>query len=121
MDSIPHIGPPPPPAATPPAATPCAAAMPAAAAAAAPAAAATSPDIDLSSEEGKYNAIDLLAGSVAVLIPGSTTTHTKVNVAAAFGRKMSPAWAYFTSQRGYTAAALSSSLFVYGVVYTYTQ
>ena len=35
-------------------------------------------------------------GGVSSSIPGSTTTHTKVNVAAAFGQKMSPAWAYFT-------------------------
>ena len=96
MASVPKGGPPPPPAAAPAAATPGAAATPAAAAPVAAPAAAITPAIDLSSEEGKDNASDLLAGSVAVFIPGSTTTHTKVNVAAAFGQKMSPAWAYFT-------------------------
>ena len=32
----------------------------------------------------------------AFLIPGSTSTHIKVNVAATFGQKMSSVWAYFT-------------------------
>ena len=32
----------------------------------------------------------------AVLIPGSTSAHMKVNVAATFSQKMSPIWAYFT-------------------------
>ena len=34
--------------------------------------------------------------AAAVLIPGSTSTHMKVNVAATFCQKMSPVWAYFT-------------------------
>ena len=42
----------------------------------------------------------LAAGSHAtaarVLIPGSTSTHMKVNVGASFGQKISPIWAYFT-------------------------
>ena len=42
----------------------------------------------------------LAAGSHAtaarVLIPGSTSTHMKVNVVATFGQKISPIWAYFT-------------------------
>ena len=44
--------------------------------------------------------IDRLAGAshatTAVLIPGSTTTHKKVNVATTFGQKMSHTWAIFT-------------------------
>ena len=45
---------------------------------------------------------DILAAAshstaAAVLIPGSTSTHMKVNVAATFGQKMSPVWAYFTT------------------------
>ena len=32
----------------------------------------------------------------AVVIPGSTSTHMKVNVDATFGQKMSPIWTYFT-------------------------
>ena len=36
------------------------------------------------------------ATAAAVLIPGSTLTHMKVNVAATFGQKMSPVWACFT-------------------------
>ena len=36
------------------------------------------------------------ATSAAVLIPGSTSTNIKVNVAATFGRKMSPVWAHLT-------------------------
>ena len=31
-----------------------------------------------------------------VIIPGSTATHSKMNVDAKFGQKMSPVWAYFT-------------------------
>ena len=74
---------------------PAAAAVPTAATkAAAIPAAVTTRAIDLPSEECKDNASDLLAGAsdatAAVLIPGSTTTHTKVNVAAIFGQKMSP-------------------------------
>ena len=34
--------------------------------------------------------------AAAVLIPGSTSAHMKVNVAATFGQKISPVWAYFT-------------------------
>ena len=48
---------------------------------------------------GTKYASDLPAGgshaTAAVLSPGSTTTHTKVNVTATFGQKMSPVWAYF--------------------------
>ena len=62
-------------------------------------AAATPPAIGLSSEKSNDSASDRLAGAppvtAAVLIPGSTTTHTKVNVAATFGQKMSPVWANF--------------------------
>ena len=36
------------------------------------------------------------ATALTVLIPGSTSTHMKVKVAATFGRKISPVWAYFT-------------------------
>ena len=36
------------------------------------------------------------ATAAAVLMPGSTSTHMKVNVAATFGQKMSPVWSYFT-------------------------
>ena len=60
----------------------------------------TPPAIDLSSKRSKDNASDRLAGAshatAAVHIPGSTTTHTKVNVAATFGQEMSPVWANFT-------------------------
>ena len=35
------------------------------------------------------------ATAAAVLIPVSTSTHMKVNVAATFSQKMSPIWAYF--------------------------
>ena len=61
--------------------------------------AATTPSI----EARKYNAStssDILAAAcyataaAAVLIPGSISTHMKVNVAATFGQKMSPIWAY---------------------------
>ena len=34
--------------------------------------------------------------AAGVLIPGSTSTHMKVNAAATFGQKMSPIRAYFT-------------------------
>ena len=48
----------------------------------------------------KGSKIDRLAGvshaTAAVLIPGSTTVHTKVNVAATFGQKVAPVWANFT-------------------------
>ena len=37
------------------------------------------------------------ATAAAVLNLGSTSTHLKVNVAATFGQKMSPVWAYFTN------------------------
>ena len=63
-------------------------------------AAATPPAIDLPSERAKYSAGDRLAGAchatAAVLSPGSTTTRTKVNVAATFGQKMSPVWTNLT-------------------------
>ena len=64
-------------------------------------AAVRTPAIDLSSEESKDNTTSGLSAGVshaaaAVLIPGSTTIHTKVNVAATFGQKMSPVWAYST-------------------------
>ena len=36
------------------------------------------------------------ATAAAALIPGSASTHMEVNVAATFGQKMSPVWAYFT-------------------------
>ena len=62
-------------------------------------AAVTTPAVDLSSEENNYNASVLLAGAfhaaAAVLMPGSTTTHTKVNVAVTLGQKMPPVCAYF--------------------------
>ena len=38
-----------------------------------------------------------LPTAAAVLIPGSTSTHTMLNVDATFGQKMSPVWAYFTN------------------------
>ena len=52
----------------------------------------------------KYNvstSSDILAAAshataAAVLIPGSSSTHMKVNVAATFGQTMSPVWVYFT-------------------------
>ena len=64
-------------------------------------AAAPVPAIDLSSEESKDNASDLLAGAShtsaeVLIISGSTATHSKVNVDATFGQEMSPALAYFT-------------------------
>ena len=36
------------------------------------------------------------ATAAAVLTPGSASTHMELNVAATFGQKMSPVWAYFT-------------------------
>ena len=55
----------------------------------------------LSSKGNASTSSDILAaGSHAtaarVLIPGSTSTHMKVNVGATFGQKISPIWAYFT-------------------------
>ena len=56
----------------------------------------------LSSEDNAGTSSGILvaashATAAAVLIPGSTSTHMKkVNVAAIFGQKMSPVWAYFT-------------------------
>ena len=55
----------------------------------------------LSSKDNASTRIDILvpashATAAAVLIPVSTSTHMKVNVAATFGQKMSPVWAYFT-------------------------
>ena len=55
----------------------------------------------LSSTENASTSSDILAAAshataAAVLISGSTSTHMKVNVAATFGQKMSPVWAYFT-------------------------
>ena len=54
-----------------------------------------------SSKDNANTSSDILAEAshataAAVLIPGSTSTHMKVNVAATFGQKMSPVWAYFT-------------------------
>ena len=55
----------------------------------------------LSSKGNASTSSDILAAAShatapAVLIPSSTSTHMKVNVAATFGQKMSPVWAYFT-------------------------
>ena len=55
----------------------------------------------LSSKDNARTSSDFLAAAshattAAVLIPGSTSTHMKVNVAATFGQKMSPIWAYVT-------------------------
>ena len=85
---------------------PSAAAIPAAAAATAAARAAAAPGsaeihAALSSKDNAGTSSDILAAashatSAAVLIPGSTSTHMKVKVAASFGQKMSPVWAYFT-------------------------
>lgn len=76
-------------AAAPAAATPAAFASPSAA---------TSAIIEMSSEESKDYASDLLtppAMAAAVLIPCSTTS-TQMNVAAIFGQKIYPVWAYFS-------------------------
>ena len=59
----------------------------------------------LSSKENASTSSDIVvaashATAAAVLIPGSTSTHMKVNVAATFGHKMSPVWAYFTKLHG---------------------
>ena len=47
----------------------------------------------------RIQAVILAAASdvvtAAVVIPGSTSTHMKVNVAVTFGQKMAPVWAYF--------------------------
>ena len=55
----------------------------------------------LSSKDNAGTSSNILAAAshataAAVLIPVSTSTHMKVNVAATFGQKMSPVWAYFT-------------------------
>ena len=55
----------------------------------------------LSSNDNASTSSDILAAAshataAAVHIPGSTSTHMKVNVAATFGQKVSPVWAYFT-------------------------
>ena len=55
----------------------------------------------LSSKDNASTRGDILAAAshataAAVLIPGSTSTHMKVNVVATFGQKISPIWAYFT-------------------------
>ena len=55
----------------------------------------------LSSKDNASTSNDILAAAshataAAVFISGSTTMHMKVNVAATFDPKMSPAWAYFT-------------------------
>ena len=56
----------------------------------------------LSSKDNASTSSDILAAAshataaARVLIPGSTLTHIKVNVAATFAQKMSPIWAYFT-------------------------
>ena len=43
-----------------------------------------------------FTAASHATAASAALIPGSTSTHIKVNVAATFGQKMSSVWAYFT-------------------------
>ena len=55
----------------------------------------------LSSKDNTSTSSDILAAAsqakaAAVLIPGSTSTHMKVDVAANFGLKMSPVYTYFT-------------------------
>ena len=55
----------------------------------------------LSSKDNASTSSDTLAAgshatAAAVLIPGSASTHMKMNAAATFGQKMSPVWAYFT-------------------------
>ena len=56
----------------------------------------------LSSKDNASTSSDILAAgshattAAAILIPGSTSTHMKVNVAANLGQKMSSVWAYFT-------------------------
>ena len=59
----------------------------------------------LSSKDNASTSSDILAAAshatstaAAVPIPGSTSTHMKVNVAATFVQKMSPVWAYFTKR-----------------------
>ena len=91
-------GPPPPRAA---AARAAAAATAAARAAAKPGATAIHAAATSSIEQIYRQYSDVLAATshataAAVLISGSTSTHMKANVAATFGEKMFPAWAYFT-------------------------
>ena len=55
----------------------------------------------LSSKDNASTSSDILAAAshataAAVLIPGSTSTPMKVNVAATCGQTMSPVWVYFT-------------------------
>ena len=55
----------------------------------------------LSSKDSASTSSDILAAgshatAAAAIIPGSASTHMEVNVAATFGQKMSPVWAYFT-------------------------
>ena len=55
----------------------------------------------LSSKDNASASSDILAAgshatAAAALIPGSASTHMEVSVAATFGQKMSPVWAYFT-------------------------
>ena len=56
----------------------------------------------LSSKDNSSTSSDILeaashaTAAAAVLIPGWTSTHMKVNVVATLGQKMSPVWAYFT-------------------------
>ena len=55
----------------------------------------------LSSKDNASTSSDVLpaashATAASVLIPGSTSTSMKVNVAATFGEKMSPVWAYLS-------------------------
>ena len=55
----------------------------------------------LSSKDKSSPSSDILAAAshataAAVLISGSTSTHMKVNVAATFGKNVSPVWAYLS-------------------------
>ena len=57
--------------------------------------------LPLSSKDDASTSSDILAAgfhatAAAALIPGSTSTHMKVNVAATLVQKMSSVWAYFT-------------------------
>ena len=58
------------------------------------------PATNLPSERSKDDVSDSLGGAsdatAVVLVPGSTTTHTKVNVAATLSHKMSPVSVNFT-------------------------
>ena len=60
-----------------------------------------------------YSASDRLTGAshatASVLTPVSTTTHTKVNVAATSGQKMSPVWANFTKFQPAVPSGLSQA------------